>query len=96
MHESWDENEEKGMPILIHKDQTKEGCSTGMIFAHIVPKDSPPYAVMTLAGAIGQLGHREVIPFWQEAPDVFEKYPGSPFPAFGRTFSSPGRGVAPK
>ena len=96
MHESWDENEEKGMPILIHTDQTKEGCSTGMIFAHIVPKDSPPYAVMTLAGAIGQLGHREVIPFWQEAPDVFEKCPGSPFPAFGRTFSSPGRGVAPK
>ena len=60
MHESLDENEERRVPILINQDQAKEGCSTGMIFAHVVPQDGPPYAVKTSAGAIGQLGHREL------------------------------------
>ena len=58
VHGSQEENEEKGMPILVIKDQAKEGICTGMVFAYVVPqKGVQPYAVKKLAETVGQLGH---------------------------------------
>ena len=62
MHESQEEREEKGMPILVVKDIDDGHRGTGMMFAMVVPsKGVQSYAVKTLADIIGQLGHHEVI-----------------------------------
>ena len=62
MHETQHKHEEKGMPILVIKDLRQETTGTGMIFAHVVPqKGVQPFAVKTLAGAIAQLGHQEIV-----------------------------------
>ena len=62
MYETQREHEEKGMPILVIKDLKQESSGTGMLFAHVVPqKGVQPYAVKTLAGAIAQLGHQEIV-----------------------------------
>ena len=62
MHEAQNKHEEKGMPILVIKDLKQETTGAGMIFAHVVPqKGAQPFAVKTLAGAIAQLGHQEIV-----------------------------------
>ena len=62
MHESQNKREEKGVPILVIKDIKQNNTGTGMIFAQVVPqKGVQPFAVKTLAGAVAQLGHQELI-----------------------------------
>ena len=62
MHGNQEEDEERGMPILVVKDEPKEGTGTGMVFAYAVPqKGVQPYAVKKLAETIGQLGHPEIV-----------------------------------
>ena len=62
MFDTQNENEEKGMPILVMKDIKQDEVGTGMLFAQVVPaKGVQPYAVKTLAGVVAQLGHQEVI-----------------------------------
>ena len=62
MHGNQEEDEERGMPILVVKDEPKEGTGTGMVFAYVVPqKGVQPYAVKKLAETIGQLGHPEIV-----------------------------------
>ena len=49
MHESQNEHEEKGMPIIVAKDLLDNKHGTGMIFARVVPqKGVNAYAVKTL------------------------------------------------
>ena len=50
------------MPILVIKDLKQTSAGAGVIFAQVVPqKGVQPYAVKTLAGAVAQLGHREIV-----------------------------------
>ena len=58
VHGNQEEDEEKGMPILVIKDEAKEGTGTGMVFAYAVPqKGVQASAMQKLAESIGQLGH---------------------------------------
>ena len=62
MHGNQEEDEEKGMPILVIKDEANEGTGTGKVFAYAVPhKGVQPYAVKKLAETVGQLGHQEIV-----------------------------------
>ena len=38
VHGNQEEDEEKGMPILVIKDEAKEGVGAGMVFAYVVPR----------------------------------------------------------
>ena len=62
MHESQNEREEKGMPILVAKDLLDGEHGTGMMFARVVPqKGVHAYAVKNLAADIALLGHPEIV-----------------------------------
>ena len=62
MHESQNEHEEKGMPIIVAKDLLDNKHGTGMIFARVVPqKVVNAYAVKNLASDIALLGHPEIV-----------------------------------
>ena len=62
VHGEQDEGEEKGMPILVIRDIEDGGKGTGMMYAHVVPqKGVHVHAVKSLADAIGQLGHSDLI-----------------------------------
>ena len=62
MHESQNESEESGMPIMIAVDTRSELVGIGMIFARVVPnKGVQSYAVKHLAVDIGLLGYPELV-----------------------------------